>query len=729
MKKIFGITIGGLQSKILRLVLILFLVTIACGSVISFYQTKYLTGIVNEATNEQQTAIADVSKKTIHEIIAGSMTKTNSLQAEILDDMFSDIQRDVTTLQSLAENLFEQGDALIPAVMSPPDAKEEGVFAAQALCENGVDYENSEYLGTAAYMSDTMIAMCENSYYMSNAYFGLADGTILCVDSHAANKYDENGELIAFPVRERPWYQNAAESGTLTFSGVTVDTYTGKRCVTCSAPVYLEQELVGVVGIDLFLDSIEQYVNASSSDIGFICIVNQAGQIVFVPENNKVFRVQDSEDAEDLRKSDNADLAALIGDALSAPTGLKTVNLHDTDYYMAGSPMKTVGWSLISVKEKSITEASTQQMLAEYDAINARANESYQSGSAKQRNAAALAILLILIVGVVSALLLAGKIVKPIESMTTDIENGMKTGKSFEMKELYRTHDEIQVLAESFDELSKKAMQYIADITAITKEKERIGTELSLATKIQASMLPHIFPPYPDRHEFDIYAMMDPAREVGGDFYDFFLIDDDHLCLVMADVSGKGIPAALFMMISKTILQSCAMLGISVSEILEKTNDALCSNNQVDMFVTVWLGILEISTGTLTAANAGHEYPALKRHDGSFEIYKDKHGLVIGGMSGIPYKEYTLQLHPGDQLFLYTDGVPEASDADDQMFGLDRMLDALNQEETDSPEDILQRVKDAVGAFVKDAEQFDDLTMLCLTYHGTQQEKEESENG
>ena len=252
-------------------------------------------------------------------------------------------------------------------------------------------------------------------------------------------------------------------------------------------------------------------------------------------------------------------------------------------------------------------------------------------------------------------------------------------------------------------------------------EKERITTELHMANRIQNSMLPHIFPPFPDRREFDVYASMDPAREVGGDFYDFFLIDSDHLCLVMADVSGKGIPAALFMMISKVILQSCAMLGRSPGEILTKTNEAICSDNQVDMFVTVWLGILEISTGKITAANAGHEYPVLKQN-GKFELLKDKHGFVIGGMEGMRYKEYELQLLPGDKLFLYTDGVPEATDAESQMFGMERMLSALNGAPDAAPETILNNVRSAVDGFVKDAEQFDDLTMLCLEYKGTQGE-------
>jgi sigma-B regulation protein RsbU (phosphoserine phosphatase) len=230
-------------------------------------------------------------------------------------------------------------------------------------------------------------------------------------------------------------------------------------------------------------------------------------------------------------------------------------------------------------------------------------------------------------------------------------------------------------------------------------------------------MLPGVFPPFPDRREFDIYATMGPAREVGGDFYDFFLIDEDHLGMVMADVSGKGVPAALFMMISKVILQSYAMLGQSPSEILGKTNDAICSSNQVDMFVTVWIGILEISTGLITAANAGHEYPALMQ-DGKFSLLRDKHGLVLGGMEGIIYTDYEIKLAPGDKLFLYTDGIPEASDADYNMFGTDGMLDALNKDVSSSPREILNHVQGAVENFVNGAEQFDDMTMLCLEYKG-----------
>ena len=286
------------------------------------------------------------------------------------------------------------------------------------------------------------------------------------------------------------------------------------------------------------------------------------------------------------------------------------------------------------------------------------------------------------------------------------------------LQDVIRNKDEIGQLAKSIDTMEEQIETYISDITQITAERERINTELSLATRIQAAFVPHLFPPFPDRPEFTLYASMDPAKEVGGDFFDFFLIDEDHLGLVIADVSGKGIPAALFMMASKIILQSCAMLGHSPAAILTKTNEAICSNNQEQMFVTVWLGILEISTGRLTAANAGHEYPMVKEPDGSFAPLKDKHGLVIGGMNGVRYLEYEIRLAPGAKIFVYTDGVPEATDANNELFGTARMIAALNDAKDETPEAILHSVRRAVNDFVQDAEQFDDLTMLCLEYKG-----------
>ena len=211
---------------------------------------------------------------------------------------------------------------------------------------------------------------------------------------------------------------------------------------------------------------------------------------------------------------------------------------------------------------------------------------------------------------------------------------------------------------------------------------------------------------------------MAPAREVGGDFYDYFLIDEDHLCMTMADVSGKGVPAALFMMASKIILQSSAMLGYSPAEILKNTNDAICSNNEAQMFVTVWVGIVELSTGKMIAANAGHEYPMIMRPNGQFEVFKDKHGFILGGLEHLTYSEYEVRLEPGTKLFVYTDGVTEATNKNHELFGMKRILEALNEDPKASPQQVLGNVRKAVDGFVQSEEQFDDLTMLCMEYKG-----------
>ena len=281
-----------------------------------------------------------------------------------------------------------------------------------------------------------------------------------------------------------------------------------------------------------------------------------------------------------------------------------------------------------------------------------------------------------------------------------------------------RTGDEVEHLNRVMAQMEKDLSVYMEDLTRVTKKEERVRTELDMASKIQKGALPDIFPAFPDRQEFDLYASMEPAKEIGGDFYDFFLIDDDHLCLVIADVSGKGVPAALFMMASKIILADNAIMGKSPSEILYDANNAICKNNKLEMFVTVWVGILEISTGKLSAANAGHEYPALKKGDGGFAVFKDRHGFVLGGMEGMKYKEYEIQLSPGDKLFVYTDGVPEANDPDGNMFEVKRMIDALNEDPDASPAQILGAVRGEISKFVREAEQFDDLTMLCLEYKG-----------
>jgi len=338
-----------------------------------------------------------------------------------------------------------------------------------------------------------------------------------------------------------------------------------------------------------------------------------------------------------------------------------------------------------------------------------------------------LCLVLVGITIVICLLILAGInriLLVPVKSLSQaaalfvkDKESTKKTQTAISQLNIH-TGDEIEELSESIKTMEMEINDYIDHLTEVTAEKERMGAELNIATQIQASMLPCIFPAFPDRNEFDIYASMDPAKEVGGDFYDFFLIDEDHIALVMADVSGKGVPAALFMVIAKTLLKNTAQSGISPKEVLSQVNTQLCENNEAEMFVTVWLGVMQISTGHMVCANAGHEYPAIRRVGGQYELLHDKHGFVLAGMEGSRYREYEITLEKGDSLFVYTDGVPEATNAENELFGTDRMLEALNQNPDAASEEVIREVQKAMEVFVKQAPQFDDITMLSMIYKG-----------
>ena len=280
-----------------------------------------------------------------------------------------------------------------------------------------------------------------------------------------------------------------------------------------------------------------------------------------------------------------------------------------------------------------------------------------------------------------------------------------------------RTGDEVELLADSFRKMEEDMISYIREFMKATAEKERIGAELNVATQIQADMLPRIFPAFPERQEFEVYATMNPAKEVGGDFYDFFLVDDDHLAVVIADVSGKGVPAALFMVIAKTLIKNHAQNRETPGEVFTQTNAQLCEGNDAGLFVTAWMGVLEISTGKFVYVNAGHNPPLLKRAGGRFEWLKSRPGFVLAGMEGIRYRENTLELMPGDTLYLYTDGVTEATSSAQELYGEERLQAALNEASELPVSQLLPRIKNCIDTFVGDAEQFDDITMLGLQYH------------
>ena len=308
--------------------------------------------------------------------------------------------------------------------------------------------------------------------------------------------------------------------------------------------------------------------------------------------------------------------------------------------------------------------------------------------------------------------------IKRLNSVAKQMVNDLETEKAVSPD--IHTNDEIEELSDSFEQMNVELRDYIRQLRLATAEKERIGAELNMAKEIQAAQLPSDFPAFPDRKEFDIYASMTPAKEVGGDFYDFFLVDDDHLAMVIADVSGKGIPASLFMMISKILLKNRLKAGDSPSAALERVNNQLIENNiKPKQFVTVWMAVLELSTGKGTAANAGHEHPVLKRADGSYELVEYRHSPPVSLVKKMRFREHDFEMHAGDRLFVYTDGVAEAMNLDRELYGTERLLTVLNSDPNASPQQVLENVTGGINTFVGDAEQFDDITMLSFVYNGS----------
>jgi len=306
-------------------------------------------------------------------------------------------------------------------------------------------------------------------------------------------------------------------------------------------------------------------------------------------------------------------------------------------------------------------------------------------------------------------------VIKPIRLMTEEAESFIQNETLISEKlQTIKTGDEIEQMARAIHQLEVDINTYINDLTTVTAERERISAELDVATQIQTGMLPSIFPAFPDYSEFDIHATMVPAREVGGDFYDFFMLDDRRLVFLIADVSGKGIPAALFMVITKTLLLNQALEGNTAADIFTTVNTQLCENNEADMFVTAWMGIYDIESGRLSFVNAGHNPPLIKRGEGQYEYLQCRPGFVLGGMEDMTWQSEELVLDQGAELFLYTDGITEAMNADMELYGEERLKDVLNHGSECRPADTVERVVGDIQAYVGEAPQFDDITMVAL---------------
>jgi sigma-B regulation protein RsbU (phosphoserine phosphatase) len=634
------------------------------------------------------------------------------------------MQHDAVTLANQVQDVIEHPEMYLEREVLPPQKENDGELSLQFLKPEGADPTEEEMtlVRKLAGLAPTMLEMIrDNNYDTLDLVIALPNGLSLNMDDLSGKKLDEDGNPVPFDPRERGWWKGAVETENCYMTPPSYSELLGLSEMEFGVPIYVNDELVAVVEGSISMEVIQNSLaEASDGDKAFFVVIDKEGTLIYSPRESGELKMDKTfQTSVNVRKSGNKELIDALDKDFADEVGFEDVTLDGEQYYVAYGNGITPEWAIFMFVSRAELEEPTNELLQAVNDTSRATILEYEKSFRRSLWIIIFVITVLVIIAVVAALIFSRRLTVPINHMTKRVHDISGDSFSFDMDEIYRTGDEIEVLAGTFEELSERTRKYISEITEITAEKERIGAELNVATRIQADMLPRNFPIFPDRTEFDLYATMTPAKEVGGDFYDMFLIDDDHLCMVVGDVSGKGVPAALFMVISKTMLKNRAQNGGKPSEILRDVNNSLCESNDELMFVTVWLGILTISTGELIQASAGHEYPVIQRKGEDYQLIETENGMVMGAIKKMKYKDLTFNLSEGDALFMYTDGLPEATNAEDERFELEGMMSAINRHKDADTHELLSAMKKEVDAFVKEAPQFDDLTMLVIRYFGT----------
>lgn len=687
--------------KILLVILLMSLGTLMIISINSYMQMMRLTNEFQDVNTTLGNTASEDSKLALQSQMEGNLGRIAVKQAQISNEKLIRLRNTIDCAAAYISNLYANESEFPGHSLPLPYETEDGVACSKYMLAPGV--ENTARLQREV----RLLSNCEyifapeleNNSMMDNIYLGTNDG--IYYRYSRSNLYNAD-----YDPRQRDWFITASRETDSIWMDTYKDFY-GKLCVTCSRSFTGEDgKIKGVVSMDITVqDMLDEIVSTKIGESG----------CAFVLDPNLTFLAHPDFMKEDFDQQLGSHIegdAAILDTIRNNDSGVVQAQLDGVDSYIAYATLEETGWKLcisIDVNEVIAPSIATKQEINDITA------DAQQMVSKTLSNVMIRFIIFFALVGMIVIMIsfaVAGTITRPIQELAQNVEKIGQGNLDVRMK--VESGDEVGELAQTFNEMLSDLQLYIKNLSEVTAEKERIGAELDVATNIQASMLPCIFPAFPEHKEIDIYASMDPAKEVGGDFYDFFLVGKDRLALVMADVSGKGVPAALFMVIAKTLIKNRAQLGEEPAVVLERVNNQLCENNEADMFVTVWLGIYELSTGRLTYTNAGHECPAVMRAGGSYELIRESHDFVVGAMEGMPYTRHEITLYPGDKLFLYTDGVPEATNAQEELFGEDRMLTALNRCPDITPKQTLAEVKKDIDEFVGEAPQFDDLTMLAF---------------
>lgn len=679
---------------------------IVCLSAISFIRSSAVESstILGESASRS-------SAKALTSQLEVQMQQLAEDKAKLAEAKLGSYSNATAYAASFATSLFRDMNQYPAREVDIPRHSNAGIWAMQRTLENEtIPYEDliaeSMLLGN---MEDVFAPIIRDNQNIATIYMGTENGLLISYDPNSGDG-NENGESY-YEYKDSSWYNLGKNAAEYAFTDTYQDGYGRGLTITCVAPFYgPDGKFMGCVAMDILMKDLnENMVSDGIIDPSVATLIDNDGNIIAskdIPEDSEqTFNIFDP--------AVGSYLLEVGHDILDKKDGITSTGEGDDAIYIAYSTIDSTQWTLCIISPVST-------VIEPANMIRAGINENTQNVVVSVVQGILTVVQSCLVLSAVILLTVtftvgkySRKISDPLKKLEADVQE-ISEG-NFDQRTDVTTDDEIGSLARSFNFMTESLQHYIVDLKEVTAKEERIASELSVATQIQAHMLPTEFPREKD---YTIYATMDPAKEVGGDFYDFFMVDKDHLAMVMADVSGKGVPAALFMAVAKALIKIRTMMGGSPSQILYDVNNQLCEGNDAGLFVTVWMGILDLNTGKGIAANAGHEHPTIRRKDGKYELVVYRHSPSVACMEGIRFREHEFQMYPGDSLYVYTDGVPEATDAHNELFGTDRMLEALNADPNAAPEQLLKNVRAAIDRFVGEAEQFDDITMLSMDYYG-----------
>lgn len=702
-----------IRTRILYALLGTAVFSLLCFGLVAFW------GMITVGTSSMRGTVGlsqdllKISKGSLEGLTQEGLLKATVDQASLINAQFREVENDLKVLVDIAERVWKTPSNYPRKPSYSISQRPSDPFAASVWqIPQGVSAASvSQDLVISSAMDDFMISVLKSNPNLNDCNLATPQGLFRRFpwSENIDKKYD---------VRVRDWFKRALEQGNLGWSEPYVGVIARNLRVNCSAPVKKGGKTVAVIGLNVPLTTIHERIIKMR--------INKQGKAYLVSKDRRVLAreglVTNSDNWSEKQKGeffsfdDQKAMPELDKNLASGSPGIMRGTLGKQDSFVAYAPISTTGWSVLFALPVEAVYApvrpTEQALITQAQAV---------SSQVYQQIGIAMAVLVLVFLSVLAGVtIVSRRMAQRITAPIMALEEGARIigDGNLEHRLQVETGDEIQQLGETFNSMAADLSHYIRDLTETTAAKERIQSELKLATDIQASLLPRIFPPFPDRKEIDLYALMDPAKEVGGDFYDFFFLDEQRICLIIGDVSDKGVPAALYMMVAKTLLKSEALRDADPAQVLERVNSILALDNETSMFVTVFCAILDTGTGQVACANAGHLPPLIQQTDGSVSLRAFRPGFVLGPMPDICYSTEQFLLQPGELFLIYTDGVTEAINPVLEQYGEQRMLDCVAGCSGTDTKTIITTIRHELQQFANGAPQSDDITMLAVRYLG-----------